>query len=190
MERPGDRESEVEIFLEELNRAVGADDEPARGFQCGGPNEQYVAFLRRRFHVICRERAAALRSLEALDESQRALQRAEEVQQTLWRDHLGMANGYRALEQDHARLEDAWRALDREHARLTEAHKELQDLHRRLFDAHLALESDCWRAHAANAELTRALHDIRSSWAWKLLGGLRRLKGVARRLARRLKFWR
>jgi chromosome segregation ATPase len=190
MERTGDGRSEVEVFLEELNRADGGDEGPAQGFQSGGPNDRYVASLRRRVHAIRQEKVASLRKLETLAETQRALQRSEELYQTLWSDHDWVARSYRALEQEHARLEEAYRALDREHARVAEAHRELEDLHRRLFDAHRALEEDCRRAHAASEELTRALRDIHSSRAWRLVRRLRRLKGAVRRLAGRLLFWR
>jgi chromosome segregation ATPase len=190
MEPLGDGRSEVVIFLEELNCTDGAEGGAARGFQSGAPNDRYVAFLRRRVHAIRQEKIATQRKLETLEETRRDLQRSEEMYQTLWQEHDWVTKSYRALEQEHARLGEAWRVLDREHARLKEAHQELQELHRRLFDAHLALEADCWRAHAANTELTRNLHDIRSSHAWRLTQCVRRLTGAVRRLAGRLKFWR
>jgi chromosome segregation ATPase len=186
MPRPGDGGSEVEVFLEELNRTDPSAEGPALGFQSGGPNDRHVAFLRRRVQAIRQEKVAALRKLETLAETQLALQRSEELYRTLWREQDWLGKAYRALEQEHARLEESWRALDREHARVTEAHRELQDLHRRLFDAHLALEADCRAGH----EATRALHDIQNSRAWRLVQFLRRVKRAVRRLAGRLLFWR
>ena len=80
MESGGD--SEVEVFLQELNRQGGPGETPL-GFQAGGPNPPYVAFLRRRVHAIRLEKSVCLQKLRSLEQEHA---RAREEAQRLWQD--------------------------------------------------------------------------------------------------------
>jgi hypothetical protein len=123
MERGGEGKGEVEVFLEELNRPQGPGEVPPLGFLAGGPNEPYVAFLRRRVHAIRQEKVACLQKLRSLEQEHA---RAREEAQRLWQDLVKVVEGHAVLEQLYARLVEAYRALEQEYARLREAQGTLE----------------------------------------------------------------